>query len=115
MNFMAPLFTIDVNVSVGIFAPIEGGMYIAYCPHLRLSGYGATKQEAREDFDKAMKVFLAFHMDHNNLAETLRKFGWNVEVGSNEVNPPEKFELPSLYTKNSKEVEFYTTTLNNAA
>jgi hypothetical protein len=67
--------TLEISVSVYVFK--ENDVFIAYCPSLDISGYNTTEEEARHDFEYALKEYVKFQMEHDTLNKDLERHGWN--------------------------------------
>lgn len=71
----------------------ENGVHIIYSPHLDLSGYGNTKEEAKTAFEDAFKDFMDYTLKKKTLGKLLDKLGWKIK-GS--MKKPRKFVTPKL-------------------
>ncbi len=56
-----------VNFSVSVFKGKQGDYYLTYCPALKISGYGSTKEEAVDFMKEEMKVFCEDLLAMNNM------------------------------------------------
>ena len=54
----------------------EGETAVLYCPALDICGYGSTPEEAKKDFDIALKIFLDETTAHHTLGKALEELGW---------------------------------------
>lgn len=67
----------------------EGKAFIAYTPALDLSSYGASFNEAKENFKEALIVFLRDIIERNTVDEVLEECGWkHVETPKPHWVPP---------------------------
>lgn len=69
--------SLKVNVQVALFQ--EDGIWVAYCPALEVSSYGDEKEEAKQAFEEAMKIFLAETERKGTLEKYLLKLGWQLQ------------------------------------
>jgi predicted RNase H-like HicB family nuclease len=65
-----------VEVQVDVVLLKEGDYYVALCASLNVSSYGITKEEAREEFDEALQIFINETDRNGNLEKELLRFGW---------------------------------------
>lgn len=77
--------SIGLNVAVFIF--VDGGVTIAYCPALDLSGYGNTEAEARLSFSEVARQYIEYCVSKGTLLKDLEKHGWNVGKHSHMNSP----------------------------
>lgn len=70
---------VDIKVSVFLFK--EGEVHIAYCPSLDISGYDATEELARRDFEWMLSDWLREQVAAGTLADDLAAHGWRVSGG----------------------------------
>ena len=68
----------EISISVSVFLFKEENAYIAYCPSLDLSGYDATEDSAKQDFEYVLREWLREQMDNGTLYRDLAKHGWKV-------------------------------------
>lgn len=62
----------------------EGETAVVYCPALDICGYGDTPDEAKKDFDSALKIFLDETAAHQTLEKALEELGWKKIVVNNQ-------------------------------
>jgi hypothetical protein len=60
----------------------EKNIHYIYSPHLDLTGYGLTEEEAKQSFDIALYEFLDYTIKKKTLGKVLEKLGWKIK-GSN--------------------------------
>jgi len=73
----------------------EGDTVIVYSPALDLSGYGKTAEEAKKDFDAALKIFIEEATAHGTLEKALEELGWKKVVIHNKPQWQPRIELLS--------------------
>lgn len=81
----------EISVSVSVFLFKEGDTYIAYCPSLDLSGYDATEDSAREDFEYMLREWLKEQLANGTLQRDLARHGW--KVGGDTATEPSVEDL----------------------
>ena len=100
-----------VEVSITLAVLHDGRRYYAVAPHLRIVGYGNSSEEALEDFDKAAKCFIRFHLRNKNLKAKLLNLGWKLD-NSTPVTPKEwtvpthMFENSHIHSTQTKQLAF---------
>lgn len=57
----------------------EGDVYVSFCPHLNLSSYGETVEEARESLREAAEAFMEECERMGTLEEVLEEAGFSRE------------------------------------
>lgn len=78
----------------------ENSIYFVYSPHLDLTGYGHTRDEAKKSFNIALDDFLEYTIEMDTLPKVLIKLGWKLESKTKR-----RFVLPSiteLFSKNKE-------------
>ncbi len=73
----------------------ENDNHIIYSPHLDLSGYGKTKEEAKQSFEINFNEFIDYTLKKKTLGNLLQKLGWQVKGSSKK---PKKVITPSMKT-----------------
>ena len=68
--------TSDFVVNLQLQLMKEGENAVIYSPALDISGYGNTPEEAKKDFDVALKIFLDETTAHQTLNKALEELGW---------------------------------------
>ncbi len=53
----------------------EGETVVVYSPVLDLCGYGQTAEEAKKDFDNALKIFVEETTKHGTFERALEELG----------------------------------------
>lgn len=89
--------SVNVNIQVVLFK--EDDVWVAYCPALELSSYGDDKQDARQAFDEAMKIFLAETDRKGTLERYLLKLGWQLQQ-----KPVLVYNQPNLSLQENKKI-----------
>ena len=69
----------SVRVEVSVLIIKEDKHFVAYCPALELSSYGPSAEEAKENFDEAMIIFLEETKRKGTLEKVLLKLGWSLQ------------------------------------
>lgn len=54
----------------------EGDRVVVYTHVLDICGYGATAEEAKKDFDTALKIFFDETIAHDTFEKALGELGW---------------------------------------
>lgn len=67
---------IDFIVNLQLQLMKEGKTAVVYCPALDICGYGSTPEDAKKDFDAALKIFLDETTAHQTLDKALEELGW---------------------------------------
>lgn len=50
-----------------------------YSPHLDLTGYGNSVEEAQKSFDIVFEDFVDYTLKKNTIAKVLENLGWNIK------------------------------------
>lgn len=69
----------NVNVNLEVLLFKEEDVYIAYSPALDISAFGATEQEAKEEFGNHMRSYITYCMNKKTLFRDLKAHGWEVK------------------------------------
>ena len=72
----------------------ENDIHFVYSPHLDLSGYGYSYQEAQTSFEHMLSEFLDYTSKKGTLALLLKELGWKIK-GS--LKHPSQIAIPSLW------------------
>ena|SRR6218665_105101 len=70
----------------------EGKNHIVYSPHLEVTGYGKTKEKAKESFALSLKIFFDYATQKKTLHDELVSLGWTLKKGTSAH--PKKAEAP---------------------
>jgi hypothetical protein len=71
----------------------EVDTFIVYSPHLEVTGYGQSQQEAMDSFNHCLGVFLDYTVNKKTLHEELVTLGWVLKKGS--AKRPKKINAPT--------------------
>lgn len=71
----------------------EEGIHFVYSPHLDVSGYGKTSEEAEASFKIAFEDFIDYTLKKKTLGKVLKNLGWTLK-GS--LKKPKKPIAPSI-------------------
>lgn len=83
----------NVKANIVLISFQEGDNYIVYSPHLEVTGYGKTHQEAMDSFNHCLGVFLDYTVNKKTLHEELVSLGWELKKGS--AKRPKKINAPT--------------------
>jgi len=64
------------TVTIQIQLMKEGDTFVVYSPALDLCGYGKTEDDAKKDFDAALKIFIEETKAQGTLEKALNELGW---------------------------------------
>lgn len=79
----------NVELSVSIFLWEEESMFYVYSPALDLTGYGVSKDEARESFETVLHEFIVYTHNKKTIFKELEKLGWAVNKKRRRVVSPD--------------------------
>ncbi len=71
----------------------ENDIHFIFSPHLDLSGYGNSVEEAKRSFEIAMEDFVDYTVKKKTIGKVLTKLGWKIK-GKSRV--PKKVLAPSI-------------------
>jgi hypothetical protein len=71
----------------------EKDINFIYSPHLDLTGYGKSFEDARKSFDIVLEDFIDYTINKKTIGKVLLKLGWNVKGA---VKKPKKVIAPSI-------------------
>ena len=83
-----------VKANIVLISFKEEDNYIIYSPHLEVTGYGKTEDEAMQSFNHCLGVFLDYTTNKKTLHQELINLGWKLKKGS--VKNPRKIDAPSM-------------------
>lgn len=66
----------EITIKLQLQLMKEGETAVWHCPALDICGYGSTPEEAKKDFDVALKIFLSETATHKTLDKALEELGW---------------------------------------
>ncbi len=73
----------------------ENDINFVYSPHLDLTGYGKTLEEANESFDIVLDDFVDYTLKKKTIGKVLENLGWSIKGA---VKKPKKVIAPSITT-----------------
>ncbi|WP_298147504.1 hypothetical protein [Flavobacterium sp.] len=68
----------NVELSLSLFLWQEDNIFYVYAPALDLTGYGLSKEEARESFETVLQEFIVYTHNEKTLFAELENLGWAV-------------------------------------
>lgn len=71
----------------------EDERVVLYSPALDLCGYGKTADEAKRDFDNALKIFVEEATAHGTLEKAFEDLGWKKVIVANRPRWQPQVEL----------------------
>lgn len=83
-----------LNAKIVLVSFKEDDNFIVYSPHLEVSGYGKTQQEAMDSFNHCLGVFFDYTVNKKTLHEELISLGWQLKKGT--IKKPLKINAPSM-------------------
>lgn len=93
----------DLKARIVLISFQESDNYIVYSPHLEVSGYGKTPDEAKKSFEESLAIFLDYTTKKKTLHKVLLSLGWVLKKGTpkhiQKINAP---ELSDLLSKNTQ-------------
>lgn len=79
----------NVELSLSIFLWQEDTIFYVYSPALDLTGYGLSKEEARESFETVLHEFIAYTHNKKTIFTELENLGWAVNKKKKIVVSPD--------------------------
>ena len=80
------------NAQMAVQLPVsfieEGSSVIAYTPALDLSTCGDTREEAKQMFDEAVKIFFKDLVENSTTDDVLSSLGWTKQTQTSNWMPP---------------------------
>ena len=73
----------------------ENHVHLIYSPHLDLTGYGRSEEDAKRSFEIVLEDFIEYTLKKKTLGKVLSGLGWKVK-GS--AKKPGKMIVPSIKT-----------------
>ena len=58
----------------------EGAMFTSYCPELDLASCGSTREQARDNLEEVVAIFVEETSRQGTLAELLQQAGYDVDA-----------------------------------
>lgn len=99
-----------VHADILLISFKEEDNYIMYTPHLDISGYGKTEDEARSSFETSLKMLLDYTLNKKTLVNLLSSLGWKLVKGT--VKKPKKITAPG-FSEMIKDNEYLEDLVNN--
>ena len=69
-----------INAKIHVEIMKEGEKVIVYTHTLDICGYGSNAEEAKKDFDTAVRIFFEETSEHETLDKALEELGWKKVV-----------------------------------
>jgi len=85
----------NVELSVSIFLWEEDSIFYVYSPALDITGYGVSKEEARESFEIILEEFIKYTHNKKTIFKELENLGWAVNKRKKRVVSPDFEDLLS--------------------
>lgn len=79
----------NFELSVSIFLWEEDSVFYVYSPALDLTGYGLSKEEARESFETVLHEFIVYTHNKKTIFTELENLGWAVNKRKKRVVSPD--------------------------
>jgi hypothetical protein len=79
----------NVEFNVSIFLWEEDSVFYVYSPALDLTGYGMSKEEARESFETVLHEFIKYTHNKKTIFQELENLGWAVNKRKRRVVSPD--------------------------
>lgn len=73
----------------------ESKVHFIYSPHLDLTGYGMSEEEAKSSFTIVLEDFIDYTLKKKTLGTILKKLGWSMK---GTMKRPKNVVAPSLAT-----------------
>lgn len=96
----------SIELNISIFLWEENSIFYAYSPALDLTGYGYSKEEARESFEIMLQEFLVYTNDKKTIFKELERLGWAVNKKKKRVVSP---DFEDMLSDNEHFKELYKT------
>lgn len=88
----------DAKVRVNLFLihfQDENKIHFIFSPHLDLTGYGHTLEEAKESFNIVLDDFISYTINKKTISKVLLDLGWKIK---GTTKKPAKIIAPSITT-----------------
>src|SRR5690606_12685103 len=79
----------NVELEVSIFLWEEDFIFYVYAPALDLTGYGLSREEARQSFETVLEEFLVYTHNKKTIFKELENLGWAVNKKKKRVISPD--------------------------
>jgi hypothetical protein len=83
-----------VKANIVLISFKEQDNFIVYSPHLEVTGYGKSEEEAMSSFNHCLGVFLDYTTNKKTLHKELTRLGWELKKGT--VKRPRRISAPSM-------------------
>ena len=98
--------TNQVKLDIAFFGWEEDAIHYVYSPGLDLTGYGHTKEEAKQSFEDVLEEFIRFTHTKKTIFKELENLGWAVNKRKKKVIAP---DFEKLLTDNEHFNDLYKT------
>ena len=71
----------------------ENNVHFIYSPHLDLTGYGYSLEEAKKSFEITFNDFVDYTLNKKSLGKVLKQLGWQVK---GKTKKPQKVLAPGI-------------------
>jgi len=86
---------IAIEAHVPLFSKKSDSYWLVYSPHFKTFGYSKeSKEKALVDFERALDLFFAVHVERGTLEKALLAFGWTKK--NNTLRKPKLGNRPAL-------------------
>lgn len=107
----------NVELNVSIFLWEEDSIFYVYSPALDITGYGLSKEEARESFETVLHEFVVYTHNKKTIFKELENLGWAVNKKKKRVISPDFEDMLSenehfKHLYKSKELERDSSNVN---
>lgn len=79
----------NVELQVSIFLWEEDAIFYVYAPALDLTGYGVSKEEARDSFETVLHEFIVYTHNKKTIFTELENLGWAVNKRKKRLISPD--------------------------
>src|SRR5216684_3644925 len=86
-----------IKAEVEVLLIKEEDSFVAYCPALDLSSYGATEKSALRELSTALDIFMRETERKGSLEKILLRLGWSLQQLPIPVYEPPKFNRAELH------------------
>jgi hypothetical protein len=84
-------YRVDVGLNMLIWE--ADGIFYCYSPALDLTGYGKTKEDAKQSFEDTMDEFITYAHNKRTIFDELEKLGWTVNKKKRRVSAPSEQQM----------------------
>jgi hypothetical protein len=79
----------NVELTLSIFLWEEDSIFYVYSPALDLTGYGLSKEEARDSFETVLGEFIVYTHNKKTIFTELENLGWAVNKKKKRIVSPD--------------------------